>query len=124
MSLLFWDFTITHPGDSTIDQDFYRRDLPAKALASVKLKMSHLSAGFYKMEVYKIGHRSNDAYATYFDMHLPSQLTREQVTEIKAKNSGQPVITSTVAVKASGEFEKELPMRQNDVYFITLKRMK
>lgn len=122
IKLLFWDFTITHPGDSTIDQDFYRRNLPAKSVAPVKVKMTHLSAGNYKLEIYKVGYRSNDAYATYYDMDKPSQLTREQVAAIKQQNSGKPLLTVLVKIGASGVWNKELPMRQNDVYFIVLQK--
>lgn len=120
IQLLFWDFTITHPGDTVNDQVFYRRDLPAKALSPVKVKFTHVPKGAYQMRVYKVGYRCNDAYTTYFDMHLPAQLTPAQVAKIKQQNNGQPVISSTININAAGVFEKELPMRQNDVYFITL----
>src|SRR5476651_2447256 len=42
MQLLLWDFTITHPGDSVNDQNFYKRDLPAKAAASVTLNIKNV----------------------------------------------------------------------------------
>ncbi|MBW4890006.1 glycoside hydrolase [Mucilaginibacter sp. HMF5004] len=124
VQLLFWDFTITHPGDSVNDQVFYKRDVPAKALPPVKLKISHLLPGTYALQVYKTGYRVNDAYATYFDMHSPNQLTKAQVAGIKQQNNGAPYLTARVNITASGYFEKELPMRQNDVYFVELKRLK
>jgi xylan 1,4-beta-xylosidase len=123
VQLLFWDFSITHPGDSVNDQVFYKRDLPAKAMAPVKVKLSHLTKGTYKLQVYKVGYRSNDAYATYFDMRSPAQLTRAQVEEIKQKNNGEPLLTTTINIPANGTFEKELPMRRNDVYFVALQRI-
>ncbi len=123
VQLLFWNFTITHPGDSVNDQVFYKRDVPAKAIDPVKVKMSHLAGGAYRLKVYKVGYRANDAYATYWDMKSPSQLTRAQVAEIKAKNNGAPVLSTVVNIPGKGDFEKELPMRQNDVYFVTLERI-
>ncbi len=123
VQLLFWNFTITHPGDSVNDQVFYKRDLPAKAVAPVKVKLSYLQAGNYNLQIRKVGYRSNDAYATYFDMGSPAQLTKKQVDEIKIKNNGKPFLELRVSVTASGTFEKELPMRQNDVYFVTLQRI-
>jgi xylan 1,4-beta-xylosidase len=123
IQLLFWDFSITHPGDTVNDQVFYKRDVPAKAVAPVKIKLSHVAAGIYKMQVYKVGYRSNDAYATYFDMGLPGQLTKAQVAKIKDSNNGDPMLSVEVKVMQSGVIEKELPMRQNDVYFVSLQRI-
>ncbi|OCX54641.1 glycoside hydrolase [Mucilaginibacter sp. PPCGB 2223] len=122
VQLLLWDFTITHPGDSVNDQVFYKRDLPAKTLGNARISVKNLKPGTYKMYVYKTGYRANDAYATYFDMHSPSQLTKQQVLQIKQANNGAPVVT-TVKVPANGVFEKELPMRENDVYLVELKRL-
>ncbi|WP_295648866.1 glycoside hydrolase [uncultured Mucilaginibacter sp.] len=123
VQLLFWDFTITHPGDSVNDQVFYKRDLPAKAIAPVKVKIGHLTAGKYEVLIRKVGYRSNDAYATYFDMGSPAQLTKAQVAQIKEKNSGQAFLKMEVNIPANGVFEKELQLRQNDVYFVVLQRI-
>ena len=123
IQLLFWDFSITHPGDSVNDQIYFKRDIPAKALANVKVNISHISAGNYQMQVYKVGYRSNDAYATYLDMGSPSQLTKQQVAQIKQANNGKPILSLPIKITANGLFQKQLPMRQNDAYFITLKRI-
>ena len=122
--LLFWNFTVTHPGDSVNDQVFYKRDLPAKTIAPVTVKLNHLPAGKYKLQVYQVGYRVNDAYATYFDMHSPDQLTRQQVALIKQKNDGGPVATSIQNVGTNGDLIKTFAMRQNDVYFVTVYKIK
>lgn len=122
VQLLFWDFSITHPGDSVNDQIFYKRNLPARATAPVKVKLSHLAAGTYKIQIYKVGYRSNDAYAAYFDLGLPAQLTLGQVAKIKAASNGAPLFAAEVKITQSGTFEKALPMRENDVYFVDLQR--
>ena len=124
LQLLFWNFTITHPGDSVNDQVFYKRDLPAKTIAPVTVKLNHLPTGKYKLQVYKVGYRANDAYATYFDMHSPDQLTRQQVAQIKQKNNGTPVAVSTENVDAKGDLIKTFAMRENDVYFVTIEKVK
>jgi xylan 1,4-beta-xylosidase len=123
LQLLCWDFTITHPGDSVNDQTYYKRDLPAKTLSPLKISVSGLKAGSYKLEVYQTGYHVNDAYSTYFSMQSPSQLTRHQVQQINSTNSGAPVATAVIKIGAGGKFEKQLPMRQNDVYLFTLKRI-
>jgi len=121
VQLLLWDFSITHPGDTVNDQVFYKRDLPAKALGNANIHIKNIKPGSYKIYLYKTGYRANDAYSTYFDMHSPSQLTRQQVAQIKQANSGKPEVV-IVKVSANGVFEKQLPMRQNDVYLVELKK--
>ncbi|MVN22034.1 GH39 family glycosyl hydrolase [Mucilaginibacter arboris] len=123
LQLLLWDFTITHPGDSVNDQVYFKRDLPAKTIAPAQISIRHLAAGKYQIQLYKTGYRSNDAYASFIGLKSPPQLTREQVTQIKKQNDNRPISTVTVQVKADGKLEKELPMRENDVLLLSVKKM-
>lgn len=120
VQVLLWDFTNTHPGDSVNNQVYYIRDLPAKPKGQVKINLSDVPKGTYKLEIYKVGYKSNDAYATYLAMGRPNQLTKLQVEEIKKQNDGSPVSTETIHVKANEAFVKVLDMRENDVYFLNL----
>lgn len=86
--------------------------------------MSHLTKGKYRMEIYKVGYRVNDAYDTYRDLGSPAQLTKAQVAEIKAKNSGAPLEIKTVKIGRDGKFERQFDLRENDVVFVTLKPMR
>jgi len=122
MQLLFWDFTITQHGDSVNNQVYFKRDLPSKTIAPAQVDIKNLSAGTYKLEVYKVGYRSNDAYTAYYYMHSPSQLTKQQVEQIKEASNGKPFITSTIKI-SGGSLKRTFPMRENDVYFITLKKI-
>jgi len=117
---LVWDFTNTHAGTNTINQVFYKRDLPAQSKGAVTLALSHMPKGNYKLEIYKVGYRVNDAYATYRDLGAPAQLTRAQVARIKAENNGAPVETSDVIIGNEGTFRKEFELRENDVVLVTL----
>jgi xylan 1,4-beta-xylosidase len=95
--------------------------LPAKPKNKVTLNLSHLPTGKYTMETYKVGYRVNDAYDTYRDLGSPPQPTKEQVAEIKSKNSGAPLETKTVKIGRDGKFEQQFDLRENDVVLITLK---
>ena len=44
----------------------------------------------YKLEIYRVGYKSNDAYSTYLAMGRPTQLTKAQVEQIKKQNDGSP----------------------------------
>jgi xylan 1,4-beta-xylosidase len=123
VQLLFWNFTITHPGDSVNDQVYYKRNLPSKSISPAQINIKNLGAGTYKLEVYKVGYRSNDAYTVYYDMKSPSQLTKQQVSAIKQAADGKPIATSIIKITSRGELKRMFPMRENDVYFISLKKI-
>jgi len=119
LQVLLWDYTYTLP-DSVNNQAYYVRDLPAKSKGMVRLLISGLPAGNYRMEVSQIGYKSNDVYSTYLGMNKPSQLTREQVKILKEQNNGQPKEKKNITIDSSGKFSVELPLRENDVYLFNL----
>jgi xylan 1,4-beta-xylosidase len=98
--------------------------LPSEPKNKVTLNLSHLKKGKYTMEIYKVGYRVNDAYATYHDMETPAQLTKAQVAEIKSKNSGAPSETKTVKIGRDGNFQQQFDLRENDVVLVTLKPLR
>ncbi|NLU37874.1 MAG: glycoside hydrolase [Bacteroidales bacterium] len=120
IQVLAYDFTYTHPDDSVNNQVYYIRDLPSKEKGKLKINLAGVPEGNYSLEIYKVGYRCNDAYTTYYDLGRPNQLTKQQVEQIKKLNSGNPISGEIVKVKADGVFTKELPIRENDVYFLNL----
>ena len=120
---LIWDFTITHPGTSVINQVYYKRDLPSAAKSKVKLNLAGVPKGKYSLEFYKVGYRVNDAYATYMDLGSPSQLTRAQVAQIRTANNGAPLSRVSVEVGENGLLTREFDLRENDVCLLMLKRL-
>jgi xylan 1,4-beta-xylosidase len=117
---LVWDFTITHPGPSVINQVFYKRDLPAAPKAKVKLDLVGVPPGEYSLDFYKAGYRVNDAYATYLDLGSPAQLTRAQAQQIRSTNDGSPLLRAVVTVGADGRLHQEFDLRENDVCLLVL----
>jgi xylan 1,4-beta-xylosidase len=121
---LVWDFTNTHPGRQVHNQVFYKQDLPSQLKKKVTLNLSHVSSGKYAVDIYKIGYRVNDAYATYRDLGAPAQLTKAQVAEIKSQNSGAPLSHAIVKVGKDGVFKQEFDLRENDVVLLTLQPLR
>ena len=119
IQVLLWDFTYTLE-DSVNNQDYYIRDLPAKSKGTVNIKISKVPAGTYNLEIYKVGYRVNDPYTTYFDMGRPNQLTKDQVHRIKQLNDGSAISSEKIKVKNGLTFLKELEIRENDVFLITM----
>jgi len=124
VQLLLWDFTNTHPGDTVNNQVYYLRDLPAQPKGRATVAVNGMPKGKYKLEVYKVGYKQNDAYATYLGMGRPAQLSKEQVATIKNTNNGSPVYTENITIKSDGKFIKELDLRENDVYLVNLVKVK
>jgi xylan 1,4-beta-xylosidase len=120
VQVLFWDFTITHPGDSVNNQVYYVRDLPARPKGTVKMEIAGMPAGRYALEVYQVGYKVNDPYTTYLSLNRPNQLTKDQVNYIKKQNDGSPVSRKDITVTSSGRYSEELTLRENDVFLVKL----
>jgi xylan 1,4-beta-xylosidase len=123
IQVLAWDFSNTHPGDSTNNQVYYIRDLPSKSKGKLKVNVSNVPDGVYALDIYKVGYRSNDAYSTYLSMGKPAQLSRQQVEQIKSQNNGSPFAQEIITIKNGQPFSKELALRENDVFFLNLTRL-
>jgi xylan 1,4-beta-xylosidase len=119
---LFWDFTITHPGPSIINQEYYKADHPAKPLAPAQLKLGGVAPGRYRLVAYKVGYRVNDVQAAWRDLGSPAQLTRAQVQTLRQASAGTPVLDEQVTVGADGTFARPFEMRENDVWLVQLTR--
>lgn len=120
---LFWDFTITHPGPAVINQEFYKADQPAKPLGAAELRFTGLAPGAYRLLATKVGYRANDVQSAWRDLGSPAQLTRAQVETLRQASAGAPIVDERVAVGADGSFARPFPLRENDVWFVELRRI-
>ncbi len=118
--LLLWDYTYTLPDDSINNQDYYNQDLPAKDKGKVSINLAQLPEGNYQMEIYKVGYMYNDPFTLYAQLGKPNQLTPRQVEFLKQNSSGLPESSELIKVDSNGSFQKEIPIRENDVVFINL----
>jgi xylan 1,4-beta-xylosidase len=118
---LLWDYTPIAPPDGQDDQSFYKQERPAAPADPVMLRLTSIPPGRYRLDVYRTGYQFNDAYTEYLHLGAPSQITKQQVADLQAKAAGAPVETRVVAIQ-DGRFEEKFPMRQNDIYFVTLTR--
>jgi xylan 1,4-beta-xylosidase len=120
---LIWDFTITQPEDKVFNSVYYKREIPAKPKGTVQLKYSNMAAGKYELSIVKVGYQSNDLYNSYMKMGSPNQLTKKQVEQLSNENAGAPIISEIVEVKNDKIFNYQLPVRENDVYFVNLLKL-
>jgi len=122
VQVLFWDFTNYVP-EHVNNQDYYITDIKPHKKPAVALHISNLATGRYELSVYRVGYRVNDPYADYFDMGRPSQLTRDQVAQIKKHNDGAPVLTETIDIHAGETLSRTYEMRENDVYLVCANKL-
>lgn len=118
VQVLWWNYTPPRTEES--DQVYFKRDLPSKELGGVRISLKGVPAGSYTLSVYRVGYGVNDVYTDYFKLGSPPVLTREQVRALAGRNDGRPVASARVEVKAPGAFARDLPLRENDVYLLTL----
>jgi xylan 1,4-beta-xylosidase len=118
---LFWDFTITHPGPSIINQQFYAADQPARTKDPAELRLTGLAPGSYRMRATKVGYRANDVQSAWRDLGSPGQLTRAHVATLRDATGGAPVMDETIRVAADGRFTCRFAVRENDVWFVELR---
>ena len=119
--VLLWD--LTHPTAGKVsNQEHFFHEHPANGKGDVTVKLKNLSPGSYRVAVQRIGYHDHDVFSRYLELGQPSNLSREMIAELKKTSEGAPASESTVVVTSSGEFVTSLPVRENDVYFISLAR--
>jgi xylan 1,4-beta-xylosidase len=119
VQILLWD--LTHPTEGkTSNQDYFFHLHPAREKAGVAVKIRNLLPGSYRVNVYQIGYQQNDPYSRYLELGSPSDLSRDTVSELKRLSSGKPVSEAATVIGESGQFDTTVPLRQNDVCFISL----
>ncbi|MCA9235193.1 MAG: hypothetical protein KDA44_06965 [Planctomycetales bacterium] len=124
VQVLFWDYH--HPEQDSPNAAFFARDWPAEPAAPARVIVNNLSPGEKTVSVTHVGYRHNDVYTAYLDLgapaglpNAPSRLPEEVLTKLRAACTGEPEV-STVVVSPGQPVTLDLPMNQNDVYFITI----
>lgn len=123
MRLLLWDYTRTLP-DGINNQQYFIKDLPAKAKGEALVQVNGLRPGAYVLSISQVGYKRNDAYTAYIGLGSPAQLSKAQVTSLKALATGQPQEKRSVRVSTDGRLRLNLPLRENDVYLLKLQAAK
>ena len=119
--ILLWD--LTRLADANIpNQTIFRKMQPAKAKGSVRVSLTHVPPGKYRLALRQVGFEKNDAYSAYLKMNSPSQLSRAEEKSLRDAASGQPEFERAVQTGADGKFSETFPLRDNDVLLLTLTR--
>ncbi len=98
--------------------------MPAKDFGKVEVKISDVPAGNYRLNVYQIGYQINDVYDDYLKISSPKNLSRQQVKELNDCNDGKPIESLSIKIDGKRNFNKSLNLRENDVFMISLEKVK
>lgn len=124
VQVLLWDYT--HPEQDSPDAPFFARDWPAKETAPARVTITNLPAGEYTLKTTRIGYRHNDVYTSYLDLGSPAGLpdkpyllSEDVLSKLRESCAGTPD-TQKIVVRKNGKLSLDLPLNENDVYFVTV----
>ena len=120
VQILFWNYN--PPKTEESNQVFYKKDFPAKKAGKAVVKLTGLRPGNYQINLYQTGYRVNDVYTDFLKIGSPTNLKREQVRQLAENNNGKPIENLSVKIDSDGIFLKEINLRENDVFLITLEK--
>jgi xylan 1,4-beta-xylosidase len=125
LHVLFWDYT--KPEQDAPNEEYFIRDLPSQALKDVNVSLEGLTPGTYTVEQYRVGYLKNDAYSLYLRAGLKEldgveTPSAAQVEALCKQTDGAPEAWEKLTVGADGRAALAVPMRENDVVRLILRR--
>ncbi len=117
---VIWDFE--QPEQKASNRSFYTKLVPAHSAAPVRLRVTHLAAGAYRLEVHRTGYHANDAYSAYLEMGAPRNLSATQVARLNDLTRDLPETDRVVYSGRDGTVSITVPMHSNDVVLVKLAR--
>jgi xylan 1,4-beta-xylosidase len=119
---LIWNYTI--PDQQESNRPYFRKLHPPASLPPVKLSVSSLQPGSYRLKVYRTGFQANDAYSQYIEWGLPKNLAPAQVATLQSLSSDVAETDIKLEVGADGTLSRTIPIRTNDVILVKLDMVK
>ena len=121
VSALIWDFE--QPDQKVSNRSFYTKPIPSHLAAPVQLHISHLTPNAaYRVEVYRTGYHSNDAYSAYIEMGAPKDLSATQLGHLQELTRDLPSSDKVMQSGPAGTVEVAVPMNSNDIVLVKLAR--
>ena len=115
---LVWDCTVSETG-KLFNQGYFISPRPSATVSPVSLELSGIKNGKYRLEIYKVGYKENDPFTRYLEMGRPQHTSIQQEKELAGYSLGLPVSTSVITI-TNGKFNRQLPLRENDIVFVKL----
>jgi xylan 1,4-beta-xylosidase len=120
-TVLFWDYT--QPEQDTTNRTWFRIKHPPANRPPVTLNIAHVPPGEYALEVHRTGYQANDACSTYIDLGLPKDLSAGKIQTLRQETTDKPESSKNIVIKDDGAFTATLPLRENDIVLVRLRRL-
>ncbi len=118
VALLAWSYHWPH--QTSRDDDFYSQPHPSIPARTIRLNTSHLPPGDYRLRIYAVGYRHNDAYTLYQHWGRPHKLSPKQLVALKKATENRPLVKKVIIVGAHGNWKYRVPMRTNRILLLKL----
>ncbi|MDE2182728.1 MAG: cellulase family glycosylhydrolase [Alphaproteobacteria bacterium] len=118
---LIWNYTTPVMNES--NRPYFRKLHPATALPPVRLVVSSLAPGAYRLTLHRTGYQANDAYSQYIRWGLPKDTTPAQIAALQNLAADRPETQVSVKVGRDGVFRRTIPIRTNDVLLVRLEKV-
>ena len=119
LTALLWDFE--QPDQKVSNRSFYTKLMPNHAAAPIELQATHLAPNTaYRLKVYRVGYRANDAYSAYIEMGSPKELSAAQIAHLNDLTRDLPETVKSLRSGPTGNIELTIPMNSNDVVLVKL----
>ena len=125
LHILLWQYA--KPVQDDVNEKYFIRDLPAKQLEAAKITLNGLPDGQYQLTRQRTGYLANDVYtaflkAGYTKLAGEETPTREQINALRQLTDGSPEAVLAFDV-VDGKATLEVPMRENDVVNLVLRKL-
>jgi xylan 1,4-beta-xylosidase len=124
LHILIWDYSPLK--QDAPDDPFFHRDLKPSPLPEFVLTLKGLKPGTYTVSRIGIGYGRNDLYGAYMAMGSPkgngSHLPQDVLEKLRSATAARPEPIPAIEVAGDGIAVIKLPMRTNDVWFLSLER--
>jgi xylan 1,4-beta-xylosidase len=124
VQVLLWNYS--HPQQDAPNAQFFARDWPASPAGTARLSIAGLAPGEHRVNITRVGYRSNDVYTAYLDLGSPPGLRDKPyllpddvLAKLRTACDGTPE-TRTLTTGADGTLAIELPLNDNDVCLVTI----
>lgn len=122
IQVLFWDVKLPFADSALFNDSLFKRNLPPPTAGSVTVNISNVPNGKYKVLVYRVGYRYNDAFSEWLKMGSPANISLRQELTLKRISSGQPSSQYQISIK-KGKYINQFIIKQNDICFIKLVKL-
>ncbi len=121
VSAVIWDFE--QPDQKVSNRSIYTKPVPSHPAAPVQLQVTHLAPNaVYRVQIYRTGYHSNDAYSAYIEMGAPKDLNATQLAHLNELTRDLPSFDNVMQSGPAGTVEVSLPMNSNDAVLVQLVR--